>query len=241
MSKQQPPPRRVVFLDTNTLHYLALFVRYACDNGFTVDDIGNGEVSKRIKQEDEEGYRRSLLNGHDVVSFVLHEDAQIEYSHVSMVELLSGRTKGAVIVRLAKEGVPERMWSRIKEEDIRERSEPDLPDIRKCVNDVTSILDAWDIRFAVCTSMRVNVLELAVKIVGLVYMSAADSIVYAEAIAAQPDCLVTEDAYLCKTVNLIHTPSGRNRYQKIREELQPLIGDYALPRARRCSELRSGN
>ena len=233
--------REVVFLDTNTLHYLALFVTFACDNGFTVKDIGSDGLRKRIDQEGEARYRKSLQRGHKLISFVLREDAQIEYSHFSVVELLCGRIKGAVITRLAKEGAPERMWSRIKEEDIRERSEPDLPNIRKGVNDLASVLTEWNIIFAARESEgRIDVLRLAMEIVGLVYMSPADSIVYAEAIAAQPDFLVTEDDYLYQTVNRIHAPNGHNRYQKIRQDLQLLIGDYELPRACKCSQLRSG-
>ena len=32
--------RSVVYLDTNSLHYLDLFVRYVQDSGYTVNDIG---------------------------------------------------------------------------------------------------------------------------------------------------------------------------------------------------------
>lgn len=237
MSKQSSR-REVVFLDTNTLHYLALFIRFACDSEFTVDDMDNGRLSDHIDQVDEAGYKESLRKGYDVVSFVLHEDAQIEYSNASMVELLCGRIRGAFIERLAKEGVPERMWSRLDEKEIRERSGADLSGIMRGVEDLRSVLDKWDIIFNVGTSKGVNVLELAVKIVSLVYMSSVDSIVYAEAIAARADYLVTEDSYLRSTVNLIHNPSEHNRYQKIKQELQRFVDDDQLPRARNCHKLR---
>lgn len=239
---EQSSQRKVLFLDTNTLHYLSLFVRFACDNEFTVNDIDGDRLRCLIDQEREARYKKNLQKGHKLISFVLREDAQIEYSHLSVVELLCGRIKGAVIKCLAKEGVPERMLSRIKEEDIRDLSEPGLPDIRKGVNDLASVLTGWNIIFAARKSEGcIDVLRLAMDIVGLVYMSAADSIVYAEAIAAQPDFLVTEDDYLYQTVKRIHTPNDHNSFQKIRHELQLLIGDYELPRACKCSELRSGN
>ena len=241
MSKQSSR-RKVVFLDTNTLHYLVLFIRFTCDKGFSVNDIDSDGLRCLIDQEGEARYKRNLQKGHKLISFVLHEDAQIEYSHFSVVERLCGRIRGAAIIRLAKEGAPERMLSWIKEEDIRELSEPDLPDIRKGVNDLASVLTGWNIIFAARKSAgRIDVLRLAMDIVGLVYMNAADSIVYAEAIAAQPDFLVTEDDYLYQTVKRIHTPNEHNSFQKIRHELQLLIGDYELPRACKCSELRSGN
>lgn len=238
MSKQSSR-REVVFLDTNTLHYLSLFVRYTCNNGFTEKDIDNGEVLRRICQEEKAGeYRKHLKKGHNIISFVRHKDAQIEYSHVSIVELLGGRIRGAVTVRLAKEGAPERMLSRIKEEEIRELSELSHPGIMKGVNDLTSILDKWGIIFAARESRgSIDVLKLAMDIVGLVYMSAVDSIVYAEAIAARADYFVTEDDYLYQTVNLIHNPSERDRYWIIKEKLQRFVDDDQLPLARKCSGL----
>ena len=235
---ERPTQREVVFLDTNALHYLTLFIGFARDNGFTVTDIGHENLAKRMDQEDEAGYRTSLWNGHKIVAFVIRTDAQIEFSHVSMVELLSGRIKGAAILNLAREGVPERMWSTISEIEIRDRSESDLPRIKARVRDLPSVLGEWDIVFGAsgANNEAIDVLELAMEVVGLVYMSAADSIVYANAIAARADYLVTGDNYLRRTVNLIHNPSGSERYQQIKQALQRLSGSE-LPQARNCGSL----
>lgn len=237
---ERPTQREVVFLDTNALHYLSLFIGFARDNGFTVTDIGHENLARRIDQEDETGYKISLWNGHKIVAFVIRTDAQIEFSHVSMVELLSGRIKGAAILNLAKEGVPERMWSTISEIEIRERSESDLPGIKARVGELPSVLNEWNIVFGASSAKNeaIDVLELAMEVVGLVYMSAADSIVYANAIAARADYLVTGDNYLRRTVNLIHNPSGseQQRYQQIKQALQRLSGSE-LPQARNCGNL----
>ena len=63
--------RPVVYLDTNSLHYLDLFVRYVQDNGFTVDDIGSEALVKKLEQVDEVGYRQSLQKGRRIISFVV--------------------------------------------------------------------------------------------------------------------------------------------------------------------------
>lgn len=235
---ERPTQREVVFLDTNALHYLSLFIGFARDNGFTVTDIGHENLARRIDQEDEAGYKISLWSGHKIVAFVIRTDAQIEFSHVSMVELLSGRIKGAAILNLAKEGVPERMWSTISEIEIRERSESDLPGIKARVGELPSVLSEWNIVFGASSAKNeaIDVLELAMEVVGLVYMSAVDSIVYANAIAARADYLVTGDNYLRRTVNLIHNPSGSERYQQIKQALQRLSGSD-LPQARNCGNL----
>ena len=96
--------RPVVYLDTNSLHYLDLFVRYVQDNGFTFNDIGSEALAKQLEQVDEVGYRQSLQKGRRIISFVLQEDAQVEFSHISKIELLCGRVRGAVIENAAKEG-----------------------------------------------------------------------------------------------------------------------------------------
>ena len=100
---KQSTARTVVFLDTNALHYLALFVGFVRDNGFDADDIENESLSTRMSKEDDSGYRDSLQKGCTLVSFVLREDAQVEYSDFSVVELLCGRIRGAAIKSLARD------------------------------------------------------------------------------------------------------------------------------------------
>ena len=67
--------RSVVYLDTNSLHYLDLFVRYVQDNGFTVNKIGSEALDKQLEQVDAVGYRQRLQRGRRIISFVLQEDA----------------------------------------------------------------------------------------------------------------------------------------------------------------------
>ena len=231
--------RSVVYLDTNSLHYLDLFVRYVQDNGYTVNDIGSEALARQLEQVDEVGYRQSLQKGRRIISFVLQEDAQVEFSHISKIELLCGRVRGAVIENAAKEGIPDRMWSRIGEQEIRDGSnEEDLERIRRRVGDLGSALEESGIVMGVGSEGRqvLDILELATIIVGLVYLSATDSLVYAGAIAARAEVLITGDGYLFHTVNRIHNPSGRARYEAIQRHLEGLTAG-SLPVARDCSQL----
>ena len=234
---EQSDSRVVVFVDTNVLHYLSLFIGFACDNRFGVDDMDAGtKLPTRMRQVDDPGYRSSLRKGHKFVSFVLREDAQIEYSHFSMVELLCGRIRGAAIESVAREGVPERMWSKLNEKEIDRRSERDLQGIKARVDEVIDTLSAWNILFGSAPARSNDVLQLARKIVGRVYIAATDSIVYADAIVARADRLVTEDKYLHKTVNRLHNPGGNARFRRVAQELRRLgYGD--LPQACSCSTL----
>ncbi len=61
-------------------------------------------------------------------------------------------------------------------------------------------------------------------------------LVYAGAIAARAEVLITGDGYLFHTVNLIHNPSGRARYEAIQRHLEGLTAG-SLPVARDCNQL----
>ena len=113
--------RKVVYLDTNSLHYLDLFLQFIRAEGLTVEDVESGELATQLEQVEEVGYRTSLQKGCRIISFVLQEDEQVEFSQVSNIELLCGRVRGAVIENAAKQGIPDRMWSRIGEHEIRGR------------------------------------------------------------------------------------------------------------------------
>ena len=214
-------------------------MRYVQDSGFTVNNIGSEALDKQLEQVDAVGYRQRLQRGRRIISFVLQEDAQVEFSHVSKMELLCGRVRGAVIENVAREGIPDRMWSRIREQEIRDGSnEEDLERIRRRVGDLGSPLEESGIILGVGSEGRqvLDILELATSIVGLVYLSATDSLVYAGAMAARAEVLITGDGYLLQTVNFIHNPSGRARYEAIQRHLEGLT-EGSLPVARDCNRL----
>ena len=188
-----------------------------------------------MRQENDPDYTRSLRKGHALVAFVLREDIQVEYSYFSMVELLCGRIRGAAVMGLAREGAPERMWRNISERQIYERSVRDLPSINARVEALPGALSDWNIVFGT-RSQSGDVLQLARHIVSLVYMSAADGVVYAEAVIARADYLVTDDAYLRETAELIRNPGRNGRFRNIGKELASL-GYGELPQARSCTGL----
>ena len=164
--------RTVLFLDTNSVHYMDLFIRFAEKTGL-VGETERCALYDRISELADKNYKDSLRSGCNIVHFALQQDALLEYSPVSKIELISGRVKGAIIENAAKEGVPDRMWSRIYEKEIRDRSiEEDLKRIRTRIDDIGPVLERWGI-VLVCASegsRAMDVLELAAVIVGLVYM-----------------------------------------------------------------------
>ena len=81
-----------------------------------------------------------------------------------------------------------------------------------------------------------EVIELANGIASLIYMEEIDSIIYASAVAAGADYLVTVDGYLRETVNKIHN-SRDQRYKEIRQKLEGRVIEVILKKTRGKFEL----
>ena len=236
--------RKVAFLDTNTLHEVGLYLTHAKSNDlhpFSTEDNAIAESKHRLREVADKGLARTLKRGLETIDFLSREDVQVEYSPVSELELVVGRVRGAAIVSAANEGIPSRMWSKIQEEEIRERiSGAELVDLKTRVEDLSAFLENSGIAITATDAYRTrDVLELAKGIVSLVYLDAVDSIIYASALIAEADYLVTRDRYLRETVNLIQRPNGKTRYEKIRRRLRELVNgtidedssEGGLPRA----------
>ena len=128
----------------------------------------------------------------------------------------------------AREGIPDRMWTRFREQEISARlSTAVLKDIRTKVEGLGPALEKADILATVSDLDRTrDVFELAKGISGLVYLEMADSVIYASALVAGADYLLTGDEYFRKTVNRIRT--GQEPYDEVRRKLQALIGQITL-------------
>ena len=224
--------QKVAFLDTNTLHYIGIYLEYAKENDLYPWDLKEA-AKKNVNDLADVDLKRSLKRGIETIDFLSKQDVQVQYAPVSELELLTGRAKGKAILSAAKEGVSDRMWSRFREEEIRDRVSPtDLADIKDRVDGLTSMLEESGIAVKTSRSDQASDgLELAKDINGLVYMEAIDSIIYANALAIQADYLLTSDGYLKDTVNHIHNPCGKPHYEKIKQQLQELVGRIILGNA----------
>ena len=195
---------KVAFLDTNTLHCIGIYLEYAKKKGlFPWGSKDAAASEKDVAREDindiaDVDLRRSLKRGLEIIDFLSTQDVQVQYTPISELELLVGRTKGKAIMSAAKEGVPDRMWSRFREKEIHKRVSPsDLADLKNRVDGLTAILEESGVAVKTSHSDQASdALELAKGINGLVYMEAMDSIIYASAIVAQADYLFTMDGYL---------------------------------------------
>lgn len=231
---------KVAFLDTNTLHYIGIYLIYAKGENLFPWNRKNMASEKEIAINNvnniaEADLKRSLKRGIETIDFLLtpNINIQVQYAPISELELITARTKGKAIISAANEGIPDRIWSHFREEEIRERVDTtELADIKDQVDSLTSLLE--DSGVAVDTNNQTQTdqsLVLAKEINGLVYMEAMDSIIYANAILAQADYLFTADGYLKETVNYIYKPSDKPRYKNIRQQLQQFVRQIILGNA----------
>ena len=223
--------RKVVFLDTMTLHYTRLCLEYAKENGlqFPKDEQGVAKLKNHFGKVQEKPLKESLQGGLETIIRLSTDDVQIEYAPVSELEMLTGIAEGKARINMAKEGIPYRMWSRFSEEELRDRiTAADLAAIKVQIDALESMLEESGVTVTRSDSKRTNeVIELAKGIVGLIYMGEIDSIIYASSVVAEADYLVTADSYLRKTVNDIRD-SKDQRYEGIRRDLSEIIKKVML-------------
>ena len=230
MTKQQSF-QKVVFLDTMTLHYIRLCLEYAkCrELRFPVDAQAVSILKEHICSVSEIPLRDSLQQGLETIVRLATEDVQIEYAAISELEMLHGIGEGTYRIKVAQEGIPHRMWSRFSQKEVRDRITTDeLGKIKGRIDALGSMIENSGVFVMRSASRRTaEVLELAKGIAGLIFMAEIDSVIYASALAAGADFLVTADAYFRETVNNIYNSTDQ-RYHDIRRKLKKLISEVIL-------------
>ena len=230
--------RKVVFLDTNVLHYVGLYLSRAKEHRlfpFGNDAAAAEDYLKTMTEVDLAG---SLGKGMRVVRSLLRDNPRVEYSRASELELLVGRARGKAIEKAAAERVPDRMWTRLGDKNIGERLlASDLTKIAEGVDRLGGLFQDAGIEATVSNTERGrDVLAIAREVLGLAYLSVIDSVIYAEAIAAQADQIISADEFLRNTVHRIKedtSPEGTGA--RLQERVGVLLsrdpGSVILPDA----------
>ena len=205
----KPRLRKVAFLDTNVLHSMDLYLLQAKDGGFFPFHGDVATAKKHLNATIEYKSLKSSLNkGLNVIVHLRRKNCRAEYSSASELELMAGLARGKAIEKAAAEGVPERMWwSRFPDSDVGDRLvASDLTTIGETVEGLRRLIDEAGIDATVGRADRSrDVLELAKDVMGIVYMSAMDSIMYAGALVAQADHVISDDGYLKNTMHRLKT------------------------------------
>ena len=224
---------KVVFLDTNTLHYIGIYLEYAQEKSLYPysQDIKEKAIAN-INEQAKADVKPSLKRGLEAVDYFRSSGVQVQYSPISELELLTGKARGRALLSAAKEGVPDRMYSRLREGQISDRvGVAGLKQIKEKVDGLTSLLKDSGVAVEMSVSNETrDVLELAKGINGLIYMEPKDSIIYASTLVAKADYLFTNDEYLRNTINTIQglrSSGDTTRDREIRRQLRQLVSGTA--------------
>ncbi len=220
--------QKTAFLDTNVLHHIGLYLRHS--KGQNLDPLNFSQTSTSIQELEDADLRKDLVQGCKIVELMLDRNLRVEYAAVSELELLIGRIKGKVALNAAREGVPDRMFSHIREEQIRRRVHPSqLADLKEGVDKLATVLEEPGFTVQKDDTGRTrDVLGLAFAINGLVYFEAMDSIIYASVLLSQADYLFTADNAFKKIVNQIHNPNGNAQFEQVNGKLRDLVAKLTL-------------
>lgn len=211
----------IAFLDTNALHWLDLYLRYAktheCFPFVPFDEcIWHKKTFVSADLKTRHGYGREML------IWSHQQKLEIRYSGISFLELCFGRAKGRALQEAAAEGVPERMYTFFRENEVDDRTNADdLADIHSKLADLSQLEDDYhDIPILRANDDRDTWL-VALAVSKLVVLSATDYLVYAAALAAQARYFVTDDNYLRK----IATKLQQTKNDGMGLELRKLCAD----------------
>lgn len=193
--------RKVVFIDTNALHFIGLCLqKIPSPSRHDSREQAIKAVKKAIEGESDGELKQSYKKGLESLEFIIKEEAEVLYSSVSILELVVGRGKGLAIEKAAKERIPDRMWSKFGEDEVNSRLETaDLKDCAKRTNNIRSELEKLDIVVGHDRGGQ-DVFRLATGISSVVYLGVADCLIYAGALAARSDYFLTFDRPLWKSI-----------------------------------------
>ena len=220
----KPPLRKVVFLDTNVLHFMDLYLRQAKESRLFPFGSDPAAARKHLDATtDDASLKCSLNKGLNTIEHLRRtQNCRVEYSAVSELELSAGRARGKAIEKAAAEGIPDRMWTRLFDREISDRLlAKDMIEIGDAIKRLGPLLNDADIEATVGRTDRTpDVLELAKVVATLVYMSPIDSVIYAGALVAGADKVISDDGYLKKTVDRLKTEKS---LQEARHRLKTRI------------------
>jgi len=203
----------VLFLDTNAVHYIRLYLKFAIDHNLPPVGSSTTDPVEEIKKAFVGRTRGSYEKGLKLTEYLRNRvatGARIEYSPITPLEIACGLLRGAGIVDATSEGITHRMWSQINQDEILNRLRPDTYEqIRFATDDLEDDFEKAGITIGEANpEMMRDVWMLARQILTVIFLDVGDSIVYASALLAIADELITRDGYFNKVINGIENPDS---------------------------------
>jgi len=231
--------RPTLFLDTNALHYMFSYLRYAKDLGLPPYKEKNWDEAKEaLRNKLPRKITDNIMNGAKTLAFLQkqtqEQEAAIYTSRFAKSEILCGSFEGLAHARLAREGTIYRMRQPL--ETLSELvsmylEASDSENVVREWDEMLSLLEEKDriiIEFAENDTNFRQIADIAEFLQSKVFVDVLDSWMYGCAFAIQADQVITFDHYFRKIINKLANPSGDEDWENLKNEmfdrLQGLFG-----------------
>ncbi len=247
MTDTQIEFRPTIFLDTNALHYMSSYLRWAekenwppFQGGVTLE-----QVRSVLRQHMPKSIANDILKGTKTLAYlqqqVDEQDAAIYTSQFAKAEVIYGVLEGQAHARMAREGLPYRMRQRasvlselvsmyLDSQDYQQVTKEwdDLLNTLKKKGNITVLYVEEEENFSV-------IAEVVEFLQSRIFMDVIDSWMYACALVMQAERIVTFDRYFRHVINMLHNPQNELDWQQLQKDLQEMLkerlpGEPTLPK-----------
>lgn len=249
--------RPTVFLDSNALHFLSTYLRYAHEFGFPPYSRHKADLTwirNELEQRMPGDIANLVINGAKTLAFLQsitrNDGAAVFCSRLSKAELLYGILDGQAHFRLAREGLSYRMRQRVRdlsqlvamclEREDYERLVREVDNLFELLNDNGISIDMveedasnFEIVATFAEFMQKNV-----------FLDVLDCWMYGCAVTVQAERIITFDSYFKSVICKVRS-SGEGEWAQVRQNIQsemervfgePISVKFVLPEASKLPE-----
>lgn len=247
--------QRAVLVDTNSVHYIRGYLRFAREHNLPpFGPQTNWEQTRAaLPQNLPAGYQDALRRGYRTLGFVqrlVTEEATILVSPFTQLELLHGLLEGRAHQRLAEANTPYRMRQRLSDLSklvtfhLRTTDADEaVQDVDKMVEELREVIgDAVDLARKQ-DDLR-EILSVCRVIQSSVFIDPVDCLIYGNALVVEAEVVISNDEHLREVINRIAEPwtegnpelrpLWENANHKLKEKLSEIIAaplaQIVLPR-----------
>lgn len=232
--------RRVLFVDTCSFHHMRLYHDFARKLKLIPLSKNRKDPSKEIKRSfPNSRTAQDLEYGYKLLMYLKDEckkGSEIQFAPLTTIEMTCGMLRGKAIIKMAGNLAPNRILSRIDENEVLKLLLPsDYAKVSKSLKEMLNSFQRLGIVISeVNAEKSKEAYPIAFELLNLVYLDVIDLIIYAYAFVIQADELLTQDGYFARIAggieNLGALPKDLSSdqftgIQKIlRKKLSDLIG-----------------
>lgn len=246
--------RPTIFLDTNALHYMSSYLRWAERKNLPPfkGRVTLEQVRSTLHQHMPKSIADMLLDGAKTLAFLQqqvnqHETA-IYTSRLAKAEVIYGVLEGQAHARMAREGLPYRMRQRAGVLSELVSMYLESQDYQQVIGEWDSFLNLLEDKGNITVLYVENgedfsrIAEVAEFLQGRIFMDVVDSWMYACALVMQTERIITFDGYFKRMINRLHNPQGDLDWQQLQSDLKKFLeerflGEPTLPRVEKLPQI----